>query len=118
MFNKIQNEVVSTTSTAIFVPENILWGLGLIIFSLLLSYFLWRQKFGFKLKGIIFWLINLGVFIFSLMKISAAFPKVPAGISLTVLLALILVLAGGTAVAVKKDTKGGSSAGAGSFEKK
>lgn len=102
MFGEGSNEVVSA-SLPFFVPTELFWGLGLIVFSILFSFFLWHQKFGFNLRGIVFWLINLAIFIFALMRLSAAFPRLPFGITFGALLVLILVLAGGTVVAKKKE---------------
>jgi hypothetical protein len=105
---------INAENLAFFVPTELFWGLGLIIASLLFSLIIWRIKAGFSVKGIILWIINLGLFVYALMRVSAAFPRIPGYVTFGVLFILIVVLTTGGVVASKKEgdeKKGGEGGG-------
>ncbi|MDP3881144.1 MAG: hypothetical protein Q8Q32_03130 [bacterium] len=110
MFGETPNQI-NAANLAFFVPEELFWGLGLIIASILFSFIIWRMKAGFSIKGIVLWLINLGLFVYALMRVSAAFPRIPGYVTFGVLLILILVLTTGGVVASKKEGAGSKGSG-------
>lgn len=102
MFGDVPNQI-NVESLAFFLPSELFWGLGLIIVSLLFSLIIWRMKAGFSVKGIILWLINLGLFVYAFMRVSAAFPRIPGIVTFGVLFILIIILTTGGVVASKKE---------------
>ena len=116
MFGETPTQI-DLENLAFFVPAELFWGLGLIIASLLFSLIIWKVKAGFSIKGIILWLINLGLFVYALMRVSAAFPRIPGYVTFGVLFILIIVLTTGGIVASKKEGEGAKGAGDNKAEK-
>jgi len=117
MFGDVTNGVV-TSNLPFFVPSELFWGMGLIVLSIIFSFFIWRQKLGFSAKGIAYWILDLAVFIFALLKISAAFPRLPFGVTFGVLFVLVIVAAGSTVVVSKKEDSKADGKSAGGAESK
>ena len=104
------------TGEPLFVLSNLLWGVGAIVLSIIISIATWRvlkQLFGGdqKLRAGILWLINLGIFMTGIWLITKAFPRVSPGIVIAVLVFSVLIISVGGAVSTQKAKEGGAEGG-------
>ncbi|MDP2629354.1 MAG: hypothetical protein Q8P45_01450 [Candidatus Harrisonbacteria bacterium] len=112
MFDSIET-ISGSANLPLFVPANLLWGFGLIIFSLLFSMLTWRAmrgltEPGYRLRAFALWLINASLLITGVVMITKAFPRLNPLITFAFLFVLIVAFVGGGVAVKKKDEKEGA----------
>ncbi|MEZ4156809.1 MAG: hypothetical protein R3B52_02460 [Candidatus Paceibacterota bacterium] len=97
-----EDSIASSTAAQapIFIEYTFLWGIGLLVLSILVSLLSMRIS---GRQALLFWLINTSLSFSALTLIGQSFPRFNQFVVFGVIFAIILVLAASGAVAPKKE---------------